>query len=505
MSGRPGLIYQRLARGGVIRVAHWVSAFNFRRRRLNVPDSVLNSIRADRNAVAFLFVHGYSGNLEATWGEFPSFLKQEPRLHGWDIFSLGYTTSLYPDLRNLWSAKPSIVTLADLFRTHLSYGTLTRYRQVAVLAHSMGGLLVQRAILDDANILDRTSHVFLFGTPSDGLRKAAWFKFWSRQVQDLGRDSELMQDLRARRSAVFANPRFEFATIAGDTDDFVPRESSLDPFERRFHRVVPGNHIEIVKPMNATSVGVQVVIDTITGNAAASGPWSAERVAVERGEFHQAIAKLEPAAARLDPHALVQLALAMEECGRSADALHLLERYGGSHTDPKGVLAGRLKRRWQHERRKEDGTRAREIYAEAYDVAAAAPEPDDPQAFYMAINVAFMELALDPASPAARQRSEAWATKALDHTQRSPADKWRMATEGEANLILGKPDVALRSYRMAIALQPTPRELSSMFQQAYHIADLLYPPAPGGSDPMADRLDELFRPSDDHKPSASRH
>jgi hypothetical protein len=33
-----------------------------------------------------------------------------------------------------------------------------------------------------------------------------------------------------------------------------------------------------------------------------------------------------------------------------------------------------------------------------------------------------------------------------------------------------------------------------MFQQAYHIADVLYPPAADGSDPMADRLDELFRP-----------
>jgi hypothetical protein len=37
-----------------------------------------------------------------------------------------------------------------------------------------------------------------------------------------------------------------------------------------------------------------------------------------------------------------------------------------------------------------------------------------------------------------------------------------------------------------------------MFQQAYHIADLLYPPTADGADPMADRLDQLFRSTGDH-------
>jgi pimeloyl-ACP methyl ester carboxylesterase len=190
---------------------------------------VLRTIRATGSKVAFLFIHGYSGNLDATWGNFPSLLQVEQRLNGWDIFSLGYSTSLYPNLRYLWSSKPSIATLADLFRAHLSYGALRTYRQVAVLAHSMGGLLVQRGILDEADVLNRISHLYLFGTPSNGLLKAAPFKFWNRQVQDLASDSTFMADLRDRRSAVFENPPFEFATIAGDRDDFVPRESSLDP------------------------------------------------------------------------------------------------------------------------------------------------------------------------------------------------------------------------------------------------------------------------------------
>ena len=68
---------------------------------------------------------------------------------------------------------------------------------------------------------------------------------------------------------------------------------------------------------------------------------------------------------------------------------------------------------------------------------------------------------------------------------------------GEARLILGDPESALRDYRAAIALGPTPRQLSPVFQQAYHIADILHPPTADGGDPMADRLEALFRPQND--------
>jgi hypothetical protein len=34
-----------------------------------------------------------------------------------------------------------------------------------------------------------------------------------------------------------------------------------------------------------------------------------------------------------------------------------------------------------------------------------------------------------------------------------------------------------------------------MLQQAYHVTDVLYPPTEAGADPMADRLDDLFRPT----------
>ena len=235
------------------------------RRGENGFDSGVWSVRArPGHFVAIVFIHGYSGALTRTWGNFPTFIQADHRLDAWDLFSVGVTTSLLPDLIDC---------------------------------------------------------LVLYGTPSDGLRWAGPFKFWNRQVRDLSADSDFMRDLRQRRNALFDDPPFTFATVAGDTDDFVPGASSLDPFERRFHHVVPGNHLGIVKPTSRSDVAVRVAISSIVGEGASAGPWSEARMAIERGEFREAARRLEPHADELDPHALVQLALALEELGRRDKAL----------------------------------------------------------------------------------------------------------------------------------------------------------------------------------------
>ena len=133
---------------------------------------------------AIVLVHGFGGNAEATWGLFPELLKKEPRLQNWDVFSLGYSTSLAFDLAGVWSADPEIITLGGLIQTVTDVAPLDRYGSLAILAHRMGGLLVQRALLSNAALRERVSHLLLFGTPSAGLERASPFQFWKRQVRD---------------------------------------------------------------------------------------------------------------------------------------------------------------------------------------------------------------------------------------------------------------------------------------------------------------------------------
>src|SRR6266852_6220648 len=112
----------------------------------------------ETNPVAMLFVHGFSGDPTKTWGKFPAFLMGERRLSGWDVYSLGYHTGLSLDVVGLWRANPGLTLLAGLLATRAALEPLKRYKSLALIAHSMGGLVAQRAILDNPGLRSRARH-----------------------------------------------------------------------------------------------------------------------------------------------------------------------------------------------------------------------------------------------------------------------------------------------------------------------------------------------------------
>jgi hypothetical protein len=99
--------------------------------------------RSRNNPVAILFVHGFSGDPTKTWGNFPSLLIAEKRLNDWDVYSLGYHTGLSLDVVGIWRANPGLISLAGLLATRAALEPLKRYQSLALIAHSMGGLVVQ--------------------------------------------------------------------------------------------------------------------------------------------------------------------------------------------------------------------------------------------------------------------------------------------------------------------------------------------------------------------------
>jgi pimeloyl-ACP methyl ester carboxylesterase len=443
---------------------------------------VLTAHRQRDGDCALVFIHGFSGDPAKTWGQFPSFVAADPRLGDWDIYSFGYTTRLVPDLVGLWSANAPLDRLSLLLEAAASVAPLQRYRSLALVAHSMGGLVLQRALVDHPALVARVSHVVLFGTPSAGLAKASPFRFLKRQLRDMAEGGEFISGLRERWTAVFGPaPPFHFVTVAGDQDEFVPSSSSLEPFPLGQRSVVPGNHLEIVKPTDDNSLSLQLLLSCIIGEAAPAGPRSAARLALESREFARAVQLLEPNKEDLDRQGLVELALALEQSGRQEEAIALLERRAGHETDPMGVLAGRLKRRWLAGRRRMDAERALALYRDAYEISAA--KNDHTQAYYHGINVAFMELAYGSDYEAAKIA----ATEVLDHCSQSGGDRWKTGTIAEANLILGETAAALAHYREAVTQLRSPREIESMLQQALRVADLL------GDDDAAARLDALYR------------
>jgi len=436
------------------------------------------------NEAAIVFIHGFLGDPKKTWGKFPEILKEQPALGGWDIYSLGYPTSAWFDLVGVWKANPDVNGIAGSLQTRLAHDlTLKRYGAVAIVAHSMGGLAVQRALVDTPELVKRVDAVIFFGTPSGGLTKSSFFAFWKASLRDMEAGQPFINQLRADWTKMFAQRPFRFMTVAGDQDEFVPRSSSLGPFPKGDCEVVPGDHLSIVKPPDASSLSVQLVLSILTAGSAAG---EAARAAVERLDFRDTVQQRLPNAANLDEKGLVSLALALEQIGQQDRAIEILEIAKPDQYDARGVLAGRLKRRWLVQRDATDGQRALDIYRDAFE--RAETNAKHAAAFYNGINYAFLMLAYRDdlaASRAIVERVLVQCAAAQKDTKPNELH-WLRATEGEAQLILGKPDQALPKYREAAAIATSPRERDSMFLQAVRVAAIF------GDKASADALTHIF-------------
>jgi pimeloyl-ACP methyl ester carboxylesterase len=457
----------------------------------NEPDLIKHR-EGIRNEAAIVFIHGFGGHPRKTWENFPDFLAKDKQLDGWDIYSIGYHTGLSLDIVSIWTADPQLASLAILLGTRIGIDPLKRYKSFALVAHSMGGLVVQAALLDDKDLRQRTRHLFLFGTPSNGLKKALLFQFWKPQIKDMAEGSGFVSKLRTKWQSEFGTNRtFQSWSIAGDLDQFVPPTSSLAPFAREQQFVIPGDHLSIVKPTGAGSPAVQLVLKGLLGVAAPAGPWNSARVAVEAGQFEDAVAQLEPHQDELDDHGKAQLALAMEGIGRPRErVIEFLEHtLNKKHTDAMGVLGGRYKRRWLVERQEKDFERAFNLYREGYELSAQANRYG--QAFYHGINVAFLSFAQHGELNVAHDM----ANKVLQHceevrrheTPGGKPDYWRLATEGEAYLYLNYFGEAMERYRQAVETKPAPRQMDSTYQQALWVTGRM------GNEAAALLLQQIFR------------
>lgn len=437
-------------------------------------NSTLIPIRSTRAKTAVVFVHGFAGDAQKTWGDFPKFVADESALKGWDVFSLGYPASFRVDVPNLWAADPDLQVLSYSLRTELSILPLSSYKCVALLAHSMGGLVAQHAALDPA-VAEKLSHLILFGTPSNGLVKAALGSLFKRQFRDMAVGSEFISGLRKQWSETFSQKMpFEFLAVGGDRDQFVAPASSIMPFAGHFRRIVPGNHLEIVKPESPESRSVRLVVSALLGRSAQLGVIDSARLAVEQKDFNRAIEMLLPNVSTLDDAALVQLALALDGRGRGEEALLLLEKHGAaaSSTDALGVLAGRIKRRWLAGRDGRDFTRARELYSTA--LTRAESRGDLAQSYYHGINVVFLDVMITPAPAQATPLVQQMAKRVLSYCEGTPRTFWRSATEGDAFQVLGALSEACKRYMDALAQHPNPRSVDSMYAQAMLLAQQLF-------------------------------
>ncbi len=443
-----------------------------------------------RKDAAVVLLHGFTGKAKETWNDMPLYLMGDERLQSWDIFGLGYPSSLRIDIP-VWDADPDLTMLAIQLVTTLSQPPFSNYKALCIVAHSMGGLIAQRALLDDDKLLARVRHLVLFGTPSAGLVKAGLASWLKKQVRDMAQDSRFVQGLRSDWDGKF-RPRhpFKLHVVAGNLDQFVPPNSSLQPFPRECWNAISGNHLSIVKPETPLHPGLVLLKNILSGGSMTLSSIDSARIAIEERQFQKVVTMWGHQPEKLDSEALVDLALALDGLGQSKEALAILERSPciSNSTDAMGVLAGRLKRRWLIERQQEDWDRSRKLYAAALGVAEDTSNHD--QAYYHAINVAFLDLMRTLPGSAIPASVQDLARKALDHCQHASYTHWRLATEAEAMLLLGDTASARARYALAIARARSPRDVDSIYAQAILVANRVC------NEVGLQDIDALFNPRD---------
>ncbi len=421
--------------------------------------------------VAVVFVHGFTGDVRKTWNTIPDFLHAESKLAGWDLFGFGYRSTGWLDILNVWSADANLEIIAKELIAAADT-ELRGYKRLALVAHSMGGLVVQRALVQSQDLRDRVSHLVLFGTPSAGLVKASLISWWKQQTNNMSASGDFIRDLRKEWTRLDLTARLPFfLAVAGENDQFVPPASSLGPFPEKHQRVVPGNHVSMLQSASADAAAVKILLRALMQNAAPAGPRASARVAVERGEFQRVIDTLGAHPEQLDDGGAVSLALALDAVGRRQEAIQMLEAHPGTGTDARGVLAGRYKRQWLVERRRALAVRAIELYTRGYEAARSKHPVDHEQASYHGINLAFMELAYGTDYHEARAR----ALQVLEHCGgwQSPKDRfWCTAAHADALLILGRTEEGIAKHRETAAFPLKPWQALSIQEQALRTADL---------------------------------
>jgi hypothetical protein len=424
----------------------------------------------DQNQVAIVFVHGFTGDLKGTWGQIPKFLAADPQLSGWDLFGFGYQSRRRFDILKLWSAD---ARLEDIATELYSVPELRRYIRLAFVAHSMGGLVVQRAIVKYEDLRNRISHVILFGTPSAGLVKASLLEIFKQQINNMSTSGPFIRDLRRQWSdlGLDRTAPFIFLSIAGETDQFVPPESSLGPFTESVQRVIPGHHLSMLNAPSQDAPCVRMLVEALAGVGAISGSRTSARLAIEKGDFEQVVRDLGQHRDELDDSGAVRLALALDGLGRRIEAIQFLESHSPTGTDVLGVLAGRYKRVWYLERRRMDLDKALDLYGRGYSRATARNPADHDQAYYHGINLAYLKLASGTDPEGAKNLAHA----VLDHCEKAanPRDEtWRLATKGSALLVLGRLNEAFQAHEQAAKQEMDPWQALSIQEQTLRMADI---------------------------------
>lgn len=392
-----------------------------------------------------LFVHGFSGEAD-TFGKTPLMLQSDSSFDGWAMKSLGYSPVVQPKLgKDIWGAILDVDKIAMFLKTSITY-KFKDYDRIAIVAHSLGGLVAQKAILElDDDNRNRISHLILFGTPSNGISPEVLTKQWNKKYSELSSNGEYIKSLRQEWKDNFNDKYpFKLKVAASSEDEYVSIDSCHKPFDKKYCEIVDGRHLQIVKPKDEKDDAYSLILSTLTGSKFFNQYTNKEEINLTLGKYDTVVKELLPRKDDLDKRGLTQLIFALEGLERKDEVYDILNNHPMAHnnTDLMGIIGGRHKRDYLKTYSYKSSQLSRDYYNKALKISVENEVHS--QIYYHAINLAFLSIVTDPET--GKSEMKKYANQALEATQHCDDDLWKFATVAEANMYLGNFDIAKQFY-----------------------------------------------------------
>jgi len=219
-----------------------------------------------------VFIHGFNSSKDTAWGEFPTLLMKDDDFNDFNIQLFGYPTDL---CRNTDSIRIQGELLAS-FLTSQFKSAGPKYRQVNLVGHSMGGLVILHALLklerDNIQLLrDQDVKVLTFGTPYYGVENTRLAPCENLQVKDMTVLNDALGDLakeweqRFNRNAAGDRkdtPQIPLYAFYGTKDRLINKTSACG-YSGTICESVDGDHHSIVKPRSRDHLAYQKLRDLI--------------------------------------------------------------------------------------------------------------------------------------------------------------------------------------------------------------------------------------------------
>ncbi len=411
-----------------------------------------------------LFIHGFSGEAGVTFGKIPDMLIKDHKMDGWDMKPFGYSQFIDPELgKEIWAGVKDVGRISEYLCTSVRY-KFEKYDRIAIVAHSLGGLIAQRAILDFKEEFRRKiTHLILLGTPSKGIEPEKLKKLWNNKYKEMSSEGAFIGELR-KEWGDFYKGEYPFSlSVAGSVDDeFVTLDSCFAPFDENYRYTVDGRHLGMVKPKDEEDDCYKLILNTLTNTEFANQYTNSEEINIALGKYDAVVKKLLPNKEALDKNGLKRLVFALEGLDRREEALNILDEHPSAQedTDLMGIIGGRYKRAYLKFPSKDDAETAFVYYELALEKSTTNKNYE--QIYYHAINLAFLSLVVKDN----RTEMIRYAEQAL-HVAKNCADHlWKYATVAEANMYLGEMKTARKYYKKAAELAGI-REKISIHLNAY--------------------------------------